>query len=280
MNDAAGATCAKCGTANPAGSKFCSSCGAPMGAGAPPPPPPPRPRPMPSPGQFAMGKVHARQVSGAPGEVYDRVLAAVQSMGGEVRANHPGQMLSCVLKWKNLWITGGMGIAYDTDITVEPAGADMTTVRVSPKVDWSSTVMLFVVGLVLFVLVIMLNPLLMMVFMLLAIAGSALTAWGLSSMGPKELAEKLFAQLPVTAGVGFAPAARPSAPTPTSPTPTSPTPTPSKPPSAPEKPAPAAAADEEEDVMDRIAKLASLRDAGAITEAEFDAKKAELLARI
>jgi hypothetical protein len=54
--------------------------------------------------------------------------------------------------------------------------------------------------------------------------------------------------------------------------------TPVSPASAP-PPAPAAAATAV-DVTDQIAKLADLKERGAITQEEFDAKKAELLGRI
>ncbi|MCW2131721.1 PH domain-containing protein [Arthrobacter sp. VKM Ac-2550] len=45
-------------------------------------------------------------------------------------------------------------------------------------------------------------------------------------------------------------------------------------------PAPAQAANQADEVFDRLRKLGELRDAGIVTSEEFDAKKAELLARI
>ena len=55
-------------------------------------------------------------------------------------------------------------------------------------------------------------------------------------------------------------------------------PSPSAPPA---KPQPSSAAEAtEDDIMKKIEKLAALRDAGAITADDFEAKKAELLSRI
>ncbi|MEM1360188.1 MAG: SHOCT domain-containing protein [Pseudomonadota bacterium] len=83
--------------------------------------------------------------------------------------------------------------------------------------------------------------------------------------------------------VGGEPAqSQPPAPTPaTSPAP--PTPEPSLPPevAAPSTPAPAAPpAADTGDILGTIEKLAALRDAGALTEDEFAAKKADLLQRL
>jgi hypothetical protein len=48
----------------------------------------------------------------------------------------------------------------------------------------------------------------------------------------------------------------------------------------PSGPSPAAAAPSPDDVANAIDRLKGLLDSGAITQAEFDAKKAELLARL
>ena len=51
-------------------------------------------------------------------------------------------------------------------------------------------------------------------------------------------------------------------------------------PAAPQTPAPAAISQDPREILATIERLAALRDAGALTEEEFTAKKAELLARI
>ena len=72
--------------------------------------------------------------------------------------------------------------------------------------------------------------------------------------------------------------------TPVTPSPASAPPRPAPPRPAPPRPAPPRPAPEAPpargDVLDQIKRLAELRDAGALSEAEFEAKKAELLRRL
>ena len=226
--------------------------------------------------QFGAGKAHSRQVNGTPDEAYNQILNILQSQGAEIRAQHPGQMISAVLQWKNIWITSGMKVAYDTEIRIEPAGASMSTVQIVAKVDWSSTIMMAVLGLGLVFLAVMINPFLMTLAFFVVIVAAPLTIWAFMSMGPRELSEKIFAQLPV--GIMGQPAPTPQPAPVVNPSPPAPDAVP--PQGNGQSGGNASPSDEDNDVMERLEKLAALRDKGAITPEEFEEKKAELLSRI
>ena len=282
MNDATGVTCPSCSATNPAGAKFCSACAKPLAAGATPPPPQPQYQPppqiqMPIGGSgFLGGKEEMRQVHGTPVEVFEQILGTIQANGGEIREQYTGQWISVVIPYKNFWITSGATYKYNTIVSLEPSGVSQTVVRTRLNAEISSTLPVLLFFTLLLIAAAQFNPMGAVFFwplMFVTVAG-----WFSSFhwAGNKAVLDMILSKLNV--GVTGQPAPeRPAAPQ-SPPAHPQTQPSPSAPPA---KPQPSSAAEAtEDDIMKKIEKLASLRDAGAITADDFEAKKAELLSRI
>ncbi|MGI9484936.1 MAG: SHOCT domain-containing protein [Geminicoccaceae bacterium] len=267
MNDTPSVTCPNCSASNPVGAKFCSACAKPLAPGAMPPPPQPQYQPSP---QFQVpisgsgltgGAEEMRQVQGTPDAVFDQILGIVQASGGEVREQHKGQMISAIIPWKDFWITGGNKFQYKTNVTLEPLGTDQTVVRIRPNIEISSTMVNLIAGIVILIIIVQYNLTLAFVFWPLMFLHIGIWFWSFKWRGSKGVAESILSKLNV--GIIGQPASQQSSP----------------PPSTKSQHSTAADATEG-DIMKKIQKLAELRDAGAITADEFEAKKAELLSRI
>jgi hypothetical protein len=172
---------------------------------------------------------------------------------------------------------------------LQPLGAGQVNAAVSLKINWNTFVPIALIGGV-FALITMMVPygLGPLGALLIALA-TGYTGWQLSSQVPEAFIGQILAAL------GGTPVAAPPPPVPQPPPPIAqpaPPPPPAAPPApiappvaaapAPIAPPPDAApeADDADEIMDQIKRLAELRDAGALTPAEFDAKKTELLARL
>ncbi len=270
---------------------FCGSCGAKMDASAPaiggyaaqqgaPPPMPPVPPPsfgggmprMPNFGAGTAGASEQATVNGVPEQVYQSALQAIAAQGGQIVWQNPPQGAKFVYGFKNLLYTMNMTVRYDCDLSLSPMAAGQQAVRLNAKVDWGSAMGLLVVNGVLTILAAMLNPLLMYYMLFIGIIVVLGFWWSMSKSIPTRIAKQIFAAMGAGPTQAFQPApapyAAPSAPA------YQPPPMPAAPPQA------AAAADPTTAIVDQIKQLAALRDAGAITPAEFEAKKAELLSRI
>jgi hypothetical protein len=193
---------------------------------------------------------------------YDRLVSALQQAGCEITGqNRPAAVSFNAIK-QSIWTTSGFKVVFPGSATVTPT-ATGSQVQMSAKIAWGTATPMFLMyggmGLVL------------MLFgwglygILLAALGAGSTAFILSSSGADESLRKVAAQL--TGG-----AAAPAAPAP------APTPQPAA--AAPTASAPTAAAANADDSLAQIERLAHLRDSGAISAAEYEAKKDELLKRV
>lgn len=299
MSEAAATHCPTCNGTNPMGAKFCSACRAPLSAAAPPPnvnvpPPPPPPRPgiggmM---GQMG-GKAVTRQINGDAATIYAALASHIRGLPStEVQHEVPPHQISAKVAYKDLVSTGGIVIAVDTSVSIAPAAAGQSQVSVTTKTDLSSTNKIWIYNLFFAVCGIFLIPVPLWVI----IVGIALlmSFWLMSTSPGQNISNSLFehlnkhsAQLASASG----PDAGVAAVTPAAATPTSSSVTP--PPAADNAPNQAATSgttasvnssdspnNQEDEVFARLKKLAELRDAGAINEADFEAKKLDLLSRI
>ncbi len=283
--------CPACGYPNPIGAKFCGSCRAPLGAAPTPPPgagttPPPQ---RPAAGGLAgmvgasAGKSETRQIQGDANAVFEHLANALRERGGQVQHEMPMQ-LNVKVPFKSFWLTLGNVIQIDTALQVVPTAAGQCQVTLTTKTDGASLNSVWTWFAVSFTVLLLLN---WMIFPIILIIG-ALSAFfnhrQLHSQPGMKITEELFTNLNqnLSALSGTA-AQRPQpeqrAATPSESAPAAPLP--------PQHKAPAnttadaqAGGDEDEEVFDRLAKLAKLKDMGAVTEEEFEAKKAELLKRI
>ncbi|WP_395648071.1 SHOCT domain-containing protein [Terricaulis sp.] len=212
--------------------------------------------------------------SGSAQDAYNQAVRAIQQSGGEVQWQQAPNAARFLLSYKNFWTTGGVVLKYDGDLAILPAGPGQTTARFGLKVQWNSALPLILLqGLAVIVLA-MVNPYVMYFALIIIALTLAYTAWNVSSGVPEKTLELIVKNLQTG---GAAPVQAPQQPY----SPPAPQPPVYTPPAAPPTPAPQPApADNTAAIVEQIKQLAGLRDAGAITADEFEAKKAELLKRI
>lgn len=191
---------------------------------------------------------------------YARAMSAIQVLGGQVKTQSPPQNAQFSYVLKNIWTTGGMSIKFDGSVNVQPVSNKQSRLTANVKVDSSSATpyYLTLAGLGLFSLVFGVGGLL---FLLCFLVSAIYSYTQFNTKTPEELCKKIVDALPV-ANTTYTPPPMDAGPIPT-----------------PDQ-GPAAANEGTLDIPGQIKKLAELRDIGALTAVEFDAKKAELLKRL
>lgn len=273
MSNADADKCPKCEKTNPVGAKFCSGCATSLGAGAqsnhssapPPPPPPPFSRGGAMMGSFG-GKSTSRQFDGEASALYLAAVGFVESQtDSEITYQAAPQQICTNLIFKDFLTTVNAPIKVSSEIQITATAPGQSSVAINSKVDWSSTTSIWLFTVAMVVIMMILNPFLIFMWLLIGGLGSVLNAWMLSTRAPNKVADDLFDYLRTHAKQSSASNQGSQQ---------------SEPDSKPDpvvKPAPVA---KEEEAMERIKKLAELKELGAITAEEFEAKKAELLKRI
>lgn len=244
----------------------------------------PQPPPyMPQGGRFSVGggggASQQATFNGEPSDGFAQVVNAINAMGGQVLWQQPPTAAKFFLPKKDTWNTGGFTMKYDGDLQIQRSAPNQTTARVSLKLQWGSFLPLALTYAAFVFVMAMFNYMFALYGFFIGAILIAFAAWQVSSQLPDKILAELFRNL------GGAPAAPAYAPGPATQRPSY-TPQPATPVLAPTPapaPAPAAAAsggDNTATIVEQIKQLAGLRDAGAITPEEFEAKKAELLKRI
>lgn len=253
------------------------------------PPPIPAPPPyMPQAGRLAMGgggggPSKQATFAGTAQDAFNQALRAVAASGGEVLAQQPPQGARFQLGYKNFWTTMGTTLKYDGDVQIAPAGPGQVTARFGLKLQWASIVPLLAVIVAVVIIGAMTNPYYAAYFLFIVLIGVGYNAWAASSRIPEKILEGVIKNLQ-SGGGAFAPAPQPQyTPQPAAPAyapqPATPAPIPTPAPAPAAAPAVSGGGDTAT-IVEQIKQLAALRDAGAITPDEFEAKKAELLKRI
>lgn len=269
-------TCTGCGAALPPDAKFCGVCGKAQAAMAGAAPAPSAPPPMPMMPQMtrgfsgAGGGGQSRQatLAGSAQDVFANASRIIASKGGEFSWQQPPQGAKFLLTYKNLWNTANVSLKYDGDLQIAPAGPDQSSARIALKLQWGSAVPLLLLQGGSVIVAAMFSYYVAAFAFLLIIGLLAFTAWNASSNLPGKLIDDIVRSLQTGAQPAHAPPVAPMrAPSPQHAPPAQA----AAPPAAP---SPSAA------IAEQIKQLAALRDAGAITGDEFEAKKKELLSRI
>lgn len=275
-----------CGVSLRAGTRFCATCGTATGvadtSGPAAPPQPPQP-PFPPRGSGGLGGMSGGYAAGVVTDrsidvqmaaewAYNHATQALQSLNAEVNGAAPGP-ITAIIPYKSL----GNPVRFNCQINIQPAGPASTRLSYGIKVDWGSTMLIMGI-LVAFGLfnVMFLTGVVGPLAPLASVVSIGWAAYDFAVAVPNKLAAQLQKRL------AQAPSQPASAPAPSNVTPISPTFTPMQQPAAPQPaaPAPAPAAPEPDDIVARIEKLATLRDKGLLSEAEFDKRRAELLDRL
>lgn len=268
--------CPSCGAGAALTAKFCGSCGTTINAGpqagpVPPPQPPPYP---PNNSRFNVGGMGAM---GGPADIqsiapmdplqaFAHVEQTLMACGGRAMQQNPPSSMLIEIPYKDLWLTGGMNVRYRGVMTFTPQGPKQTLLQSKLAVDWGTAAMVPILVLVTAVFAGFMSPLFFMMYLIFGALCAGISAWMLATSGQTKAAAKFIGALsgaqPDVARQKFEMPKMPGGGQPGW--------------SAPQHKQ--AAADPAP--MEQLERLAKLRDAGVVTAAEFEAKKAELLKRL
>ena len=261
--------CPRCNASNRADVRFCGGCGAARQASAPPQPPPNFSTPHPPTGRpaaFATGGG-----SGAHGSIsadaetaFSLAANAVTAAGGQVLLQSPPQSMRVAMIKKDFVNTSWMKVRMAGDLIITPSGARQSTMRIVFRAENLMTVVGTSVAVTLLAVILNAQTGLGGLMLLLGIAATAWTAYNVGNNLPRTMAEKLLLDIQIQAQSGVTPMRQPM-----------PSATSSAPPASR-----SATSVDGSGVVANMKKLQELRDMGALTAAEFEAKKAEILKRL
>jgi hypothetical protein len=281
-------TCPQCGTSNLPTAKFCGACGGSLTEGPTPPPLPPPPPPN---NRFdwnrggGLGSLDNQTTVRADGATaYERSLAALHSLGADVKWTAAPREARFAIQHKE----NGVTVRYHGALTVTPVAPAQTTVQIDLRTDWGSVVPVVIGSIILiFALGWLMFPLLLVFAMPLSVLTAVYTVWWAASQVPSRIVERVVKR--IEGGSAYEPEPKSrwagivgrrstgrqqAGPAAHHPMPAAPHPRGVPRPHG--DPSPAGAPN----VLEQIRQLARARDEGLITPEEFEAKKVELLSRL
>lgn len=196
---------------------------------------------------------------------FDIAVQAIRTVGGEVQAQTAPHTVNFTMTKRGFFATGGLKARYSGELVLSPAGSPrQSALRAVLKLQPSSfTHQIALAGFTALIGVLMFGG---MIGLLLGAGSGAWNLWNSSSNVPRELTDKLLtaiSQAPIPAASVAAPPAQVA------------------PQSGVGTQGGVATADQASaSVMDQLKQLVELHTVGALTNEEFDGKKAELLARL
>ena len=206
-------------------------------------------------------------------------LQAIDTVKGKVMWQGPPQSLRFEVNYRSFLMTGGLNAKYEGTVTLAPAGPRQTQARVDVKLSSSSLVPVIAIDAVCTMLLAVMSGPMGAMMLLLGLGVTAYQVWALSSNISRDLTDKVQRAISETAfgAPAVAPIVPPAGVRPPMPTPAPvPAPEPSPAPAPAPDPVPAPAPN----VVEQLRQLGELRALGVVTDAEFEAKKAELLKRL
>lgn len=335
--------CPSCSHENSEVAKFCAECAAPLKESTEPastqpatssapttPQTPPRPPQQPNSATPSFGTPQfGGQFGGAPRSgfgmptgggsgskhrlgmdaetAFQQLLAVIQANHGEVtwQTGPHSANFRCI---KKVFLSPKM--KFEGELSVTPVSEQESIASIDLKPDWGNLMGNAMFTLVCCISMVVLNPMFLPLFMLIAIASVGYAAWSQMVQVPGKLVENFLKSIPKANAVGgFGVAGQPFQPTPVAPArpafggdfaarimdklPPSATAminrvapnattaaSAATPPVLPTVPTVAPVPPVTKSPVERIKELASLKEVGAITEEEFETKKAELLKAI
>jgi hypothetical protein len=226
------------------------------------------------------GPTQQATYNGEPAAIFDQAVRAIIAAGGQIAWQQAPSTAKFVLGKKDMWTTGGFTMKYDGDLQIQKTAPSQSTARLTLRINWGSYVPLGATTLVILLILAASNPMYAGMGLLFMGAILVYSAWAVSSQLPEKVLKDIVQKMQAGAGP-VAPVQ--ATPAPARPAPPAAPPTPPPAAAAPPPVAPAPAAPSNADtatIVEQIKQLAGLRDAGAITVEEFEAKKTELLKRI
>jgi Short C-terminal domain len=266
-------SCPRCRAGNRADVRFCGSCGAPLQASAPPSPPPFTPPQPPTqrassfPGSG--GSASQGSVTADASTTFNIAAQAITAAGGQVILQSPPQSMRVAITRKDFANTSWMKVKFAGDIVITPAGSRQSTVHVRYQAENLMTIVGTSVAVTLFAVMLNAQTGLGGLMLLVGIAATAWTAYNLSNNLPRSMAEKLVLEIQMQAQSGATPIRQTAAPA-----------SQPAPPRAQPNMSSNGSMTDGSGVVANMRKLQELRDMGALTAAEFEAKKTEILKRL
>ena len=268
----ASVSCPRCHAGNRADVRFCGSCGAPLQASAqqaPPPFAPPPPMQRGSSFSGSSGSGSQGSVNADASTTFNIAAQAIAGASGQVLLQSPPQSMRVQVTKKDFVNTSWMKVKFAGDIVVTPSGARQSLVQVNYRAENLMTIVGTSIAVTLFAVVLNAQTGLGGLMLLAGIAATAWTAYNISTNLPKSMAEKLVLEIQMQAQSGAIPMRPAAAPV-----------TPAAPPRSPANVSSNAGMTDGSGVVANMKKLQELRDMGALTAAEFEAKKTEILKRL
>lgn len=267
--------CPRCQALNPVVARFCGTCSRPLvpGMSTPQPPPLSPPRVPPSVVTDAAARFGSTGGSGGHWTINADQATAFGMVSDAVR-NGGAKVVSESAPYSMKLSKSKGGFRYDGQVELQPLSASQTAVRVTIKPSSGAIAVTLICGMI----GIMTMPYIL--GSLGALVSLGLTAWNLWNMTrgePSQIAEALLASLP-QGNAGFG-APRGFAPRDASLAPQVP-PRPPAPPVQLQGESPATPAALPSSPLEALKQLAELKAIGAISQDEFDLKKADLLKRL
>lgn len=220
---------------------------------------------------FSGGSGSASQgsVNADASTTFNIAAQAITAAGGQVMLQSPPQSMRVAVTKMDFVNTSWMKVRFAGDIVITPAGSRQCTVQVKYQAENLMAIVGTSVAVTLVAVVLNAQTGLGGLMLLLGIAATAWTAYNLSNSLPKSMAEKLVLEIQMQAQSGATPIRQAATPV-----------TPSSPPRAQTSMSSDGAMNDGSSVVANMRKLQELRDMGALTAAEFEAKKAEILKRL
>ncbi|MEJ0044338.1 MAG: SHOCT domain-containing protein [Rhizomicrobium sp.] len=201
------------------------------------------------------------------GDAFEYTRGALQAAGAVLGAQTPPTNIDFALTRKDA-DTGSMDVTMPgrAVVAAAPEGASTVTLVIEPATQF--VVYALGIGLVALVFGSFFFGSLSSLWFLIVLAAEGYLFWSVFNKWPADTLAKIGVAMTASPSVtGGAPVVQPAAPF-------------FSPPSSAAPAAPSPAAATAADIAEQIRHLAELRDQGHLTQEEFDAKKAELLARI
>lgn len=274
--------CPRCNAENPSDARFCGSCGAIIHGS------PPSSAPAPTSGvgtaayapsrpaidfqQFSAigGRGTPLMTSMGAAEAYDLVMGRVRRDDVEIEWEQPPSSARFIAYYKDFWNTGGTRLKYSGELTVQEVSPGVSSLRLGLTLNWGSAVPLFAGAVILGIMFALANFMLAPYMLLFIMVLLVIQIWQYNSKFPTKLMDRWKQGLPRISGVvgGTMPGQG------TSPAAASPRPTTSP------QPAAVAPLETKPSLAERLKQLHELKEAGAITQDDYDAKKAEILKQL
>lgn len=238
---AAGLRCPKCGHINQHAALFCGACGDGL-----------IPKALRQPPPSSKGAASTVNVGVEANAAYAQALDVLEEVGAVITWRQAPTTALFKLTKKSALATGGLPVAYRGELTITGVNARQSQAWLSARPNWLILLPIVMLTQSAAFFMSIVKPM-GSIWELFSLAALAFSAYTIGLKWPREVSAQVLQRLQDSGGIASGPSSPPAL--------------------APAEPPPAA------DTFAQLKTLAELRDSGAITVEEFEAKKTVLLGR-